>query len=113
MKVAVEAWLGTDPFNKQNATLHPFRMAEYKLSEEMECGRQASLRQERMNGAQVANTTSDTYVLLTVMFASVLFFGGIAGTVHLSWLRRSLMALAIAFFGGTVIYLVTMPICRE
>jgi hypothetical protein len=113
MKVAMEAWLGTDPFNKQNAPLHPLRMAEYKLSEETESSRQASLQQERMNGAQEANTTSDTYVLLTVMFASVLFFGGIAGTVHLAWLRRFLAALAITFFAGTVLYLVTMPICRE
>jgi NADH:ubiquinone oxidoreductase subunit H len=51
-----------------------------------------------LTAAQEANGSSDAYVLLTVMFASVLFFGGLAGTVHVAWLRRGLAALAIAFF---------------
>jgi hypothetical protein len=113
MKVAMEAWFRTDPFNNQDAPLHPFKMSEYKLSEEDEARLQSTLEQERLRSAQEANWISDSYVLLTVMFASVLFFGGIAGTIHLGWLRQTLGALAIALFAATLVFLATMPICRE
>jgi hypothetical protein len=113
MKVAMDAWLRTDPFSSNNATLYPFQMSEYKLSEDDDSRRQSTLEQERLKSAQEANRTSDTYVLLTVLFASVLFFGGIAGTLHRAWLRQALGALAITLFTATFIYLATMPICRE
>lgn len=113
MKVAMEAWLATDPINNPSAPPHPFQMAEFQIAEEAETHRQSQLQEEQLAAAQEANRFSDTYVLLTVMFASVLFFGGIAGTFHLAWLRRWLATLAIAFFVGTALYLATMPICRE
>jgi hypothetical protein len=113
MKVAMAAWLLTDPFNNPKAPAHPLGMAEFQIAEETEARRQSQLQQERLTAAQEANRTSDTYVLLTVVFASALFFGGIAGMVHLAWLRQALAALAIAFFTGTVLCLATMPICRE
>jgi hypothetical protein len=113
MKVAMEAWLRTNPLISRKAPLHPFMMSEYKLSEEDEAIRQSTLQQERLKSAQTANRTSDSYVLLTVMFASVLFFGGIAGTVRLSWLRQALGALAVTLFTVTFTYLMTMPFCRE
>ena len=113
MKVAMDAWLDSDPFNNPSAPPHPFMMAEFQIAEETEARRQSQLQQERLTAAQEANGTSDAYVLLTVMFASVLFFAGLAGTVHLARLRWGLATLAIAFLTGTALYLATMPICRE
>jgi hypothetical protein len=113
MKVAMDAWLDSDPFNNPSAPLHPFMMAEFQIAEETEAHRQSQVQHDEFTAAQEANETADAYVLLTVMFASVLFFGGIAGTVHLAWLRWVLATLAIAFFTGTALYLATMPICRE
>jgi hypothetical protein len=113
LKVAMEAWLKTRPFDNPHAPPHPFRMSEYVLDEEVEAARLSQVHKEGLSNAQEANRIADAYVLLTVMFASVLFFGGIGGTASLPWLRQTLGGLATMFFFGTILYLATMPICRE
>jgi hypothetical protein len=60
-----------------------------------------------------ANQTSDTYVLLTVLFAAVLFFGGIAGMADSRRLRIIILTIALALFVVTVAFLATMPICNK
>jgi hypothetical protein len=113
MKQAVDAWLNTDPFNNPNAPPHPLKMTEYVVPMDIEAGKQAELERLKTAAAEEANTNSDRYVLLTVMFASVLFFGGITGMIDIRWLRQTLGLFALALFIGTVIFLATMPICRE
>jgi hypothetical protein len=113
MKKAVEAWLKTDPFNNAKAPLGPLVMAEYAQPELDEARRLEELSAQEFAAARRANETSDTYVLLTVLFASVLFFGGIAGTIDSRRLRVAIVTVALAFFLVTVIFLATMPICRE
>jgi hypothetical protein len=113
MKKAVDAWLKTDPFNDPNAPQGPFKMADY-VQPELE---DAKLHNERFaqehSAAEQANQYSDTYVLLTVLFASVLFFGGIAGTLDWHRLRVTILAIALVFFVVSLAYLGTMPICHE
>ncbi|MBY0527190.1 MAG: hypothetical protein K2R98_27590 [Gemmataceae bacterium] len=113
MRVALDAWLQSDPFNNPNAPSHPLRMAEYLLQAETEAGRHSLLEEQYLASAAQANRNSDNYVLLTVMFASVLFVGGITGTISAPWLRKALGVLALAFFVGIVVFLATMPICRD
>ena len=64
-------------------------------------------------GAEEANEHGDTYVLLTVAFASVLFFGGIGGSVQSRRLRIGLFVIALVLFIVTLITLGTMPVCRQ
>jgi hypothetical protein len=113
MRKAVEAWLKTDPFSNPTAPLGPMKMAEYAQPELAEAKRQDELSAREYEAAMQANQTSDAYVLLTVLFASVLFFGGIAGTLDSRRLRISILAIALALFVVTVAFLGTMPICRE
>jgi hypothetical protein len=113
MKRAVEAWLKTDPFNNPEAPLGPMKMAEYVQPELAEAKRQEELSAQEFARAMQANQTSDTYVLLTVLFASVLFFGGIAGMLDARLLRISIMTIALVLFVVTVAFLGTMPICNE
>lgn len=113
MKKAVEAWLKTDPFNNPKAPLGPMAMAEYVQQELREAKRLEELSGQQFTAAQQANGNSDTYVLLTVLFTSVLFFGGIAGTIDSRRLRITIVAVALALFTVTVIFLATMPLCRE
>lgn len=113
MKKAVEAWLKTDPFNDPAAPLGPLKMAEYVQPELAEATRQDEQSAREYAKALEANQNSDTYVLLTVLFASVLFFGGIAGTLNSRRLRVSIMSIALALFVVTVVFLGTMPICHE
>ena len=66
-----------------------------------------------MAAAQKANHISDDYVVLTVRFAAVLFFGGIVSTFESQRLRTSVFLLAVALFTLSTIVLATLPICRE
>jgi hypothetical protein len=112
MKSAVEAWLKLDPLNNPAAPLSPFLMAEYAQKETAEVARQAELAAEAMAASRQARGFSDNYVLLTVIFASVLFFGGIARAFDSRPLRIGLAALAVVLFLGTLVALTTMPICH-
>lgn len=113
MKKAVEAWLKTDPFKNPEAPLGPLRMAEYVQPEQEEAKRLEERSTQEHAAAQHANQNSDTYVLLTVLFASVLFFGGIAGTVDSHRLRVTILAIALVLFVVTLVVLATMPICKD
>ena len=110
---AVDAWLRTDPFNNPNAPVRPLAMAEY-ASPERDAAKRADAEQARMlAAAQQASRSSDEYVLLTVRFAAVLFFGGIVSTFESQRLRTSVFLLAAALFTLSTIVLATLPVCRE
>jgi hypothetical protein len=63
--------------------------------------------------ARQANQFSDQYVLLTVLFATVLFFGGVSGTLRSRRLQLTAFAIAVLLFVVIVVSLGTMPICNE
>ncbi len=113
MQVAVEAWLLTDPMNNPAAPRSPFKMAEYKQKEMEDAKRFEALSAKEYESAEIANEASDTYVLLTVAFTSVLFFGGVGGSFRSGRLRISFFAIALAVFAVTIFFLSTMPICHE
>jgi hypothetical protein len=75
--VAVEAWLATEPRTNPDAPPHPFAMAEYQVAEDTLAARAAADSEARWTEAHQADANGDRFVLLTVIFASVLFFGGI------------------------------------
>lgn len=110
---ALDAWLQTNPFNNPNAPIRPFEMSEY-AQPELEAAKRADQEQAKMmTDAQQASRTSDNYVLLTVRFAAVLFFGGIVSTFQSQRLRTSVFVLATVLFALTTIVLAALPICRE
>ena len=112
-RVAVDAWLRTDPDKNPNAPKHPFLMPEYVLPHLQEAKELEDQAAEMMSAAQEANTNSDQYVLLTVLFTGVLFFGGIASRMQSHRLRVLLLLLALTQFVVTIILLGTMPYCRD
>ncbi|HWH67936.1 MAG TPA: hypothetical protein VNT26_01015 [Candidatus Sulfotelmatobacter sp.] len=113
MKKAVVVWLRTDPFNNPAAPLTPFQMPEYVQAEQQAVTNQSRAAEEQHASAYSANSTSDSYVLLTVLFAIVLFFGGISGTFRSPRLQQAAAGVALLLFVVTVTFLATMPICRE
>lgn len=113
MRPALEAWLKLDPLNNPAAPPSPFHMPEYVQKEKAEVERLDAVAAEALLKSREAREYSDNYVLLTVMFASVLFFGGIARAFDSRMLRAVLAVLAVALFLATLTGLLTMPICRE
>jgi hypothetical protein len=110
---AFDAWLLTDPFNNPDAPKRPFEMAEYVQPEVREAKRLDDEEERTLTAAQHANEAADRYVLFTVLFASVLFFGGIGGTFRSDRLKSAAFVIAIVLFLGTVVAVGTMPICKE
>jgi hypothetical protein len=113
MKRAVDAWLTTDPVHNPDAPRSPFKMAEYSQQELIDAKRQEELSAGYHAQAQQANETADRYVLLTVLFACVLFFGGIGGTFQSRRLQNIVFCLALILFAITVFSLAALPVCSD
>lgn len=96
MKVAVEAWLRTNPLETAGAPPHPFAMAEYVLPEREEASELARQAVEKLDEGREAIHVSDRYVMLTVLFASVLFFAGIGPHFESRILRGLILGLGAA-----------------
>jgi len=75
--------------------------------------RQQAIADEALKSSRQARQNSDNYVLLTVLFASVLFFGRIARAFDSRVLRTILAGLAVVLFLATLAGLLTVPICHE
>ena len=76
-----------------SAPRSPFQMSEYRLAS-IERGKQVDRRADSLFAlGESANDHSDGYVLTAVIFASVLFFGGMAGQI--GPLRTRLVLLGV------------------
>ena len=113
LKNAMTAWLKTDPYNNPKAPRTPFEMPEYVQKHQESARAQDTISEQMETVANHASHQSDTYLLLTVIFASVLFFGGIASTFQSQRLQLVMSMMALSLFAGTVVALAMMPVCRE
>jgi hypothetical protein len=110
MKPAVQAWIATEPLINPDAPSSPFAMAEYTSTAQDESDRLLTVAEQKLSEAEHANQTSDNYVLLTVMFASVLFFGGISTKFDDFRIRTALIVFATLIFASGLVILITYPI---
>jgi hypothetical protein len=113
LRVAIEAWLETDPFENPNAPPHPFVMPEYVTTFAMEAEQFAKQSELKLEEAQQANQNSDNYVLLTVLYASVLFIGGIIPKFSSAQLRMIVLIAGLVIFSVATAMLASMPIAME
>ena len=110
LKVAVEAWKATDPMQNPDAPGTPFEMPEY-VNENREKSRDLETEaQTRLEEAKDAIGISDFYVMLTVLFASVLFFAGICTKFKTPWVRIAVLSMGAALFVVTLVVTVMQPI---
>jgi len=105
-KRATDAWLATNPLKNPQAPPHPFVMEEYRLEPELEAKRLSEESAQKFEEARQANQNSDDYIMLTVLFASVMFFGGIS--TQFGTPRYRIMLLVI---GGIVLCAALGVVC--
>lgn len=110
MREALDAWLKLDPIHRLDAP-QVRKMPQYVLPELQQAEKSRTRASESRTAAMNAGNLGDAYVLLTLIFASVLFFGGITGTFQSRRLRIGLAGVACALFLTTVAKLATMPVC--
>jgi hypothetical protein len=97
LKAAAVAWEATDPLNNPTAPASPFDMPEYALVDLAEAERWNQVSEQELLAAERADAISDRYLLFTIIFASVLFFGGVSG--KFGWQPIDLTVLVIGIVG--------------
>ena len=107
-KPAFDAWLDSVPAG-QIPPGSPFALAEYApasrvLAEELERKAEDSAAE-----AREANQTGDNFVLLAVLFASVLFFAGVGTKFKGYRVRVAMVALASVFYLVTTFLVFSLP----
>ena len=110
LKVATDAWLATDPQNDPNAPPSPFDIPEYRLAEQDTAEQKNQLAEARFADAAEADEYADDYVLLTVIFATVLFFSGIAGKFQWRVIDGVVLGMGILVLVIGLIMLTPMPV---
>jgi len=109
LRLAIEAALAegvlTDP-----SVAGPLQRPEYRLPEEdsARAGREEATRLR--TSVQRAGRASADYVLLTLMFASVLFFGGVTSTLGSPRARKFLGGAALTIFLIALARLAFLPV---
>jgi hypothetical protein len=105
---AFNAWLATAPAGSiPDGT--PFELPEYQLAAEAESKRLENKAAALFEDGNESNEVGDDFVLAAVLFASVLFFSGLAGTFDSLRAQLFLLILGgVMLLVGTVI-VVTLP----
>lgn len=88
----------------------PLQRPEYRLTEEAEAAAMRDEAKRLKAQAATAGQAANEYVLLTLMFASVLFFGGIGGTFTDRRIRTVLASIAVMLFVATAGMLLRLPV---
>ena len=110
MREALEAWKATDPLEDPEAPGTPFEMPEY-VNANHERGRELEEEAElQFAEAKDAIRTSDFYVLLTVLFASVLFFAGICTKFKTPWISIAVLSMGAVVFVISLVIMIMQPI---
>jgi hypothetical protein len=107
---AFEAWVATQPRVNPEAPPSPFALPEYRLEAEREAGKLAALADRRGQQARDANQQGDDYVLLTVLFASVLFFAGISTKLTSRSPQIATLSVASVLIASGLVVGLTYPI---
>lgn len=108
-KPAVNAWIATHPLTNPAAPSTPFAMPEYRLADATKAVSLNAQADDLSANARAANQTSDNFVLLTVLFASVLFFAGISTKFEVHRNKVIMLTLATVILMGTLGVLATFP----
>lgn len=109
-RVAVNAWLATDPLKNTSAPPGPFSMKEYRprLAEEAKALDQEA--NKKFDQARAANRNVDLYTMVTIMLASVLFFAGLATHFTSARVQGGVLLLGLLLFLGAVAVLISLPV---
>ncbi len=107
---AMDAWLATDPAGNPDAPPTPFVMDEYVIAEFLEADRLVEIADQAAVDARTANQNGDNYVLTAVLFATVLFFSGIASKLESRWNRHFVNVVGFIGVVAGAIILIRLPV---
>jgi hypothetical protein len=105
---AFNAWLASAPAGSiPDGT--PFELPEYRLAAEEKAKRLETKASALFEDGNESNQVSDDFVLAAVLFASVLFFSGLAGTFDSLRAQVFLLILGAVMLAIGTIIVITLP----
>ena len=107
--VAFKAWLATKPFTNPNAPKGPQYMPQYKPTGEALSKRLDEQADELYASGAEAGETSDKYIRVTVILASVLFLVGISTHFPYRVIRLGLIVVGAGLLVFAGIQLLQLP----
>ena len=102
-------WLATDPLTNPDAPSSPFVMPEYKVPELADAAAYDATADAKFAQALDDNARGDNYTLLTVAFASVLFFSAISGRMRSRRSQWALLGIGLVVFAVATSFLLSFP----
>ena len=109
LKVALDAWQKTNPMTSPEAPRTPFQMAEYK-DEYLEESKKVAYKANGYGAkAKTAMSNSNNFILLTVLFAGVLFFAGISTKFESKQIKVVMLAFGMVVFLASVVIFAIQP----
>jgi hypothetical protein len=108
-KVAYRAWLKQKPLTNPKAAKLPFELPEYKVARLEAADRLSEKAGRLFEEGREANQTSDDYVLATIFFAAVLFFGGLSTKFSSNRIAIAALGFGSLMFVGGLARLLTLP----
>ena len=109
LKAAFEAWMATNPLVNPDAPATPFSIPEYKRPYRTKGLAEQRTSNELAAKGKDAMHRSNTYILLTVLFASVLFFAGISTKFKDLRIKLALLAFGTFIFISAAVVVGLQP----
>ena len=103
LRAAIDAWEKTDPLTNPDAPRTPFQMAEYKDVYSEESAKVANEAGEYSSKGRAAMHNSNNFILLTVLFAGVLFFAGISTKFESKKVKLAMLGFGLVVFLASVV----------
>lgn len=109
LATAWAAWMRLDPFEGADAPASPFDMPEFVQPDAL-AAREADARADALfQEALQSNQRGDDYTLLTVVFATVLFFAAMSDRITRNSYAWILLGVGLALFTAAATVLVVYP----
>jgi hypothetical protein len=107
---AFQAWLAQDPLNNPAAEASPLRVSQYHVAALEKSDRLEREGNQHFDDGKEATEHTDSYVLTSVFFASVLFFAGISMRFLWQRMRITVLVLATLTLIYGVVQIATLPV---
>lgn len=108
-RAAFNAWLAMHPLKNPSAPADPSLLPQYKIPQQAQAKALTAKAHASFKAASAAGNTSDKYVRLTVILATVLFLIGISGHFKVTSARYGLVGIGSVLILYSLISLLGLP----
>ncbi len=107
LATATSAWESARSSDPETASQNPFEMPNYVLEDSVSAAQTQDVAESKAQAALTSN--SNNYTMLTILFATVLFFAAVSNRVKRPWSSWTLIGVALVVFVSSATVLASLP----